>query len=344
MTGTEFDVGVKQDHPGWRPDVLRDYRVRHGLTLEDAGERLREIAQQASIQVPAANFQTLSQHETGEGYPSVLYRRVYRLLYGASDWELGFRAPLPHEKSELPLTPHRSRVNDGHTLAVEEALLQISGNGGADSHGVQLRIMDAWRRRHTGGDPHRPTLILVGGYAGSGKSEFAKFVSQLTGWPVLDKDPMSRALVEGMLTALGLDPNDRHSETYLEKVRPLEYDCLMKAAMMNVECGISTVLTAPFIREMTNVGWMSRLSNRCRALGVTVAPIWVMCDPESMYEYISHRSAARDSWKLSTWDEYIKGIDADLRPAVPHLTVDNRWGTAISLADRARLALGSLYV
>ncbi len=117
----------------------------------------------------------------------------------------------------------------------------------------------------------------------------------------------------------------------------------MQAAYANITCGISTVLTAPFIGEMTSEAWMNRLINKCNALGVDVSPIWVQCDRESMREYIGFRSAARDAWKLQRWDEYMATVDLDLRPVVPHLVVDNRLGTAISLADQARHALRAVH-
>ncbi|MFF2819648.1 AAA family ATPase [Kitasatospora cineracea] len=334
-----------KDRPGWRPDLLRAQREAHGLTLEKAGERLRQVAEKAKLKgIPAANPQTLWQHEQGEVYPGPHYRRAYCLLYRATDPELGFRAALPGEETSFRLTPASDDRNGQHVLAVERAIHRIGpGGGDADHMAVQQRILDAWKRRHTGGDPHRPVVVLVGGYAGSGKTEFARFLTQLTGWPLLDKDPLTRPLVERLLVALGGDPNDRNSNLYREQVRGIEYDCLMQAAWANITCGISSVLSAPFISEMTSAEWMQRLTNRCTALGVDVAPIWVQCDPESMREYITFRSAARDAWKLQRWDEYIGGIDTELRPAVPHLVVDNRLGAAISLADQARLAIREVY-
>jgi hypothetical protein len=101
---------------------------------------------------------------------------------------------------------------------------------------------------------------------------------------------------------------------------------------------------ARFIAEMTDLQWMQRLTNKCGAMGVDVFPIWVQCDEESMREYIGFRSAARDAWKLSRWDEYVATIDLDLRPVVPHMVVDNRLGAAVSLADQARQAIGAVYV
>ncbi|MFF2123549.1 AAA family ATPase [Kitasatospora sp. NPDC058184] len=344
MTKAEVEAMAKA-RPGWRPDKLREQREAHGLTLEQAGDKLRGVATTARLKdVPAANPQTLWQHEQGEVYPGVAYQRAYCLMYGAADWELGFRNPLPSdEPRKLGLTPSTDQHTGAHALAVERALLQIApGTTSADHLGIQQRIMDAWRRRHTGGDPHRPTLVLVGGYAGSGKTEFARFLSEISGWPLLDKDPMCRPLVESLLTALGSDRNDRHTETYVSKVRPLEYESLLAAANANIDCGISSIVTAPLVAELRDEGWMRRLQSRCDARKVKVAPVWVKCDVESMRDYIGHRSAARDTWKLDNWEQYVAGLDMDLRPVVPHLVVDNRFGAAVAMADQARLALGSV--
>ncbi|MBD0671625.1 ATPase [Streptomyces sp. CBMA156] len=327
--------------PGWRPDRLREQREAHGLTLEQAGEKLRQVASIARLKdVPAANPQTLWQHEQGEVYPGVAYQRVYCLLYGITDWELGFRNPLPGEEpSKLGLTSSNDKHTGAHVLAVERALLKIAG---ADHFGISQRIMDAWRRRHTGGDPHQPTLILVGGYAGSGKTELARFLSEISGWPLLDKDPMCRPLVESLLVALGSDRNDRHTETYRSRVRPLEYESLLAAVNANIDCGISSIVTAPLVAEFSDEGWMRRLESRCKARGVTVAPVWVRCDINSMRDYISYRSAARDTWKLDNWAEYVAGLNVELRPVVDHMVVDNRHGAAVAMADQARLALGAV--
>ncbi|MFD4831883.1 hypothetical protein ACFWPV_18820 [Streptomyces uncialis] len=76
------------------------------------------------------------------------------------------------------------------------------------------------------------------------------------------------------------------------------YQCLLATAYANVDCAISTVLSAPFISETTDPRWMRRLINRCESRGVTVTVVWIQCDLDTMHEYISFRSAAQDSWKL----------------------------------------------
>ncbi|WP_308076864.1 zeta toxin family protein [Streptomyces hydrogenans] len=168
----------------------------HGLTLEKAGERLREVAEQAKLKgIPAANPRRCGSTRPGEVYPGPHYRRAYCLLYRATEPDLGFRNALPAEENPSRLTPIDDRINGGPCSG---------GRAGDPPHrtwlggGRSLRAAaadhDAWKRRqHRRRQPHRPVLILVGGYAGSGKTELARFFVQLTGWPLLDKDPLTPA-------------------------------------------------------------------------------------------------------------------------------------------------------
>src|SRR5262249_62290760 len=97
--------------------------------------------------------------------------------------------------------------------------------------------------------PSTPHVLLIGGYAGSGKTELGRVLIRETGWPMLDKDTLTRPVAEVALEVLGQSPNDRESEVYLSKIRPREYEALMAAAHENVECGNSAIVTAPFLRE-----------------------------------------------------------------------------------------------
>ncbi|MFD5110410.1 AAA family ATPase [Streptomyces cinereoruber] len=330
---------MARKRPDWNPDLLRQHREEIGLTLEDTGEKLREIAERHGFNI-AANFQTIWGHEKGAVYPGPHYRRAYCRLYRRNEAQLGFRRALPGEESPMdsvPVPAPRNQALPDQPQAVRQALSSIrGGTQDADSEALIDRVMDAWGRRHSDGGSGGPSVVLVGGYAGSGKSEFAKFLGSLTGWPILDKDSLTRPLVDQLLIALGGEANDRSSELYREKVRPLEYRCLMEAAWDNVDCGISTILDAPFISEFSQVEWMQRFQNRCRSKRVSVAAIWVECDPDSMREYIEFRGAARDAWKMQEWDEYLKGLDLTMRPQGPHFVVDNRLGAAVAMVDEAK--------
>ena len=327
---------MRRQRPGWSPARLRERREALGLTLEAAGEALRKVAMASGLAVPAANFQTIWSHEHGSVYPGPHYRRAYCLLFEATEPELGFRYPGPGEEQQ-PVLGRRSARLSG---SVEESFARLLGAGSSQENkparDLVARAVAGWRRRYDGGNSEPASLTLVGGYAGCGKSEFARFLSTVTGWVLLDKDSLTRPLVEGLLVSLGADPHDRHSALYRERVRPLEYRCLQDVVYDNLDCGISTVVAAPFLRELTDEGWTRRLMNRCRSSEVRISVVWVDCDTESMRDHLEFRAAARDGWKLANWDEYLKSLDPGLRPHGEHLVVDNQFGAAVAACDQLR--------
>jgi predicted kinase/transcriptional regulator with XRE-family HTH domain len=188
------------------------------------------------------------------------------------------------------------------------------------------------------------TLTLVGGYAGSGKSEFATNLSAITGWSIFDKDVLTRPLVEQLLLAHGSKIYDRESDIYLNKVRPFEYRSLIESGRQNLRAGNSTILCAPFLKEFKDQAWMERVRQFCTQQKAHLAIVWIKCDVESMFDYITYRSAARDEWKLEHWDEYVAKLDLDYAPVLPHYTVDNSLNAAVALAERAREVVGGMRV
>jgi predicted kinase len=130
--------------------------------------------------------------------------------------------------------------------------------------------------------PEQPQVVLAGDYAGSGKTEFGRMVVRETGWGMFDKDTITRDVVEAALEALGQPGSDRESPTYLNIIRPAEYRALMAAMAENVACGASVVVTAPFLRELTDRAWLDRTKAQCDDLGAQLNVVWVACDAESM--------------------------------------------------------------
>lgn len=246
-----------------------------------------------------------------------------------------------HETTQIPGGDLAGNGTDGPAAsAIRQALATLadhtSGNT-EDTGGDTLEtcVLNAYQQQENG--TRGPlSVVLVGGFAGSGKTEFARFLSSVTGWTILDKDTITRALVERLLLAHSGDVNDRHSAVYLEHVRPFEYRCLMDAMTENLRCGVSTVVTAPFVREFTDIDWLTRIRNRCATHRARLNVVWMKCDEESLRDYISFRGAARDTWKLSNWADYRDTIDPDFDPPFEHYTVDNQLNTAVALADQAR--------
>lgn len=184
-----------------------------------------------------------------------------------------------------------------------------------------------------------PRVLLVGGYAGSGKTELGRVLARETGWSMLDKDTLTRPVVEAALELLGQSPHDRESEEYVSRIRPREYEALINAMTENVQCGNSAIVTAPFIKEFNDVAWLNRIEASCIDMGATLSIVWVHCDAETMHTYIRHRGAARDSFKLDNWSSYVSSIDIGFRPPVPHSTIDNS-ASGAPLQRQARELVG----
>jgi len=245
------------------------------------------------------------------------------------------------ERHKDRATEHASPIARDAIRVLEPTFARLHPKSGAvsveafDAGTLEHRVLDACQTQRRP-EQDRPLLTLVGGYAGSGKSEFGRFLSSITGWTLLDKDTLTRPLAEGLLVSLGGDPNDRHSPLYRERVRPLEYRCLLGTAYENLTRGVSTVLTAPFVAEIADEAWLGRMLNRCAERAIDAAIVWMHCDLDSMRDYLQSRGAARDTWKLSAWDEYSATVDLSLRPRCDHIVVDNRLNAATTLAEQAR--------
>jgi predicted kinase len=184
----------------------------------------------------------------------------------------------------------------------------------------------------------RPIVVLIGGYAGSGKTELGRILARQTHWPMMDKDSTTRAVVEAALTTLGLSPHDRSSETYLQVIRPAEYEALISGMEENLECGTSVIVTAPFAAEFADPAWCERIKARITSLGGTAAFVWLRCDDPTMHTYIRKRGAARDAAKMADWPAWVAGLDLHFAPATSHTIIDNSAG-APPLQQQAQLLL-----
>jgi DNA-binding transcriptional regulator YhcF (GntR family) len=225
-------------------------------------------------------------------------------------------------------------INEAMKLLAKEGLIVSKPRAGRVVNAPEL----ARRNEIRTSAPH---VILIGGYAGSGKTELGRILARETGWPILDKDTLTRPVVEAALEVLGCSPHDRESTLYVDIIRPREYESLVSAMAENVQCGISAIVTAPFIRELHDKAWIDRLAATCQDMNATLSLVWVYCDAATMHTYVRHRGAARDATKLADWDAYLDTIDLDFRPPGPH-TVINNSASGVPLQTQARTLLASV--
>lgn len=240
----------------------------------------------------------------------------------------------------MPSTRVLAERAGASVFTVNEAMKALAEMGLVENQSRSRRIV---RSAHLA--PSRvevaPRALLIGGYAGSGKTELGRILTRLTGWMIIDKDTTTRPVVEVALEALGRESSDRESETYLSKVRPREYEALMSTAHENTACGAGAVITAPFLREFADSSWLTRERAQFTDDGLPMTVVWVACDADTMLTYVRRRGAARDAHKLATWDAYVDGIDLNFRPAVEHHVIDNSL-TAEPLRDQAERLLATL--
>jgi hypothetical protein len=141
----------------------------------------------------------------------------------------------------LPSTRELAQQWDVSVFTINEAMKVLIDEGLVASKSRSKRVVIAPSRpqahevRTT-----QPQLLLIGGYAGSGKTELGRILARQTGWPILDKDTLTRPILEGALEILGLSPNDRESDRYHSLLRPLEYRFLMAAVRENIDCGTAS--------------------------------------------------------------------------------------------------------
>ncbi|TWP51521.1 GntR family transcriptional regulator [Lentzea tibetensis] len=224
----------------------------------------------------------------------------------------------------LPSTRELAERFDVSVFTINEAMKTLVADGVVVTKPRAGRVVNAPEQaEHTEVRTESPHVLLVGGYAGSGKTELGRVLARETGWAILDKDTLTRPVVEAALELLGCSPHDRESDDYVSRIRPREYEALIHAMTENVQCGNSAIVTAPFMKEFKDVAWLNRLQATCAAMNAKITFVWVHCDVDTMHTYIRQRGAARDSYKLENWDSYTDSIDVGFRPPVPHATIDN---------------------
>ena len=168
-------------------------------------------------------------------------------------------------------------------------------------------------------------LILIAGYAGNGKTHFGHLLARVYSAVYVDKDSVSRDFTEALLKSYGGSPHDRESETYIQKVRPLEYQEMMKVATENLRLGKNVICSAPFIKELNDPSWMTELEDSFALMDVSIHVLWIHCDADTAKSRIEQRAAKRDKWKLNNWDSYIEA-NPHVVPemSLPLYVIDNK--------------------
>jgi predicted kinase len=160
----------------------------------------------------------------------------------------------------------------------------------------------------------QPHLILVCGFAGSGKTYVAtELARRCRNASYVDKDTVTRPLTEALLFSYGMSPHDRESETYLTRVRPLEYQSLVDHYEELLQMEKDVIVSAPFLAEVVSASWLEQTRRILKTIRARRSIVWVKSDPQTQRDRLLVRGAKRDEYKLDHWSEYSKKLE----PAVP---------------------------
>ncbi|MEV6225366.1 GntR family transcriptional regulator [Nocardia fluminea] len=226
----------------------------------------------------------------------------------------------------LPSTRELAKEWRASQVTITKAMEQLAADGYIASHDRSGRVVTTPTAVALAAEPvrtSRPQIVYVGGYPGSGKSEFSRVLTRETSWALLDKDTLSRPIIEPALEDLGSTVNDRESPIYLGRIRPREYDALAAVIHENIECGTSVIATAPYLKEFTDRTWLDRTIAEADSRGADATFVWVRCTLETMHLYLRRRGAARDTAKLDDWSNYSAGVNVSFQPEVDHVIIEN---------------------
>jgi predicted kinase len=185
-------------------------------------------------------------------------------------------------------------------------------------------------------------LLIVTGVAGSGKTYIGKeLAKRLPEFVYLDKDTMTRFLVDKILICLDSNETDRESELYTKEIRPLEYKCLLKQTEENLELGKSCIISAPFIKEIYDENYFIDLQDELEFFNTKLKIIWTYIDEKTARQRILERNAKRDYNKIHNWNEYINTVKHEREPNnnIDMFIIDNRINASIPIEIQLEKAI-----
>ena len=123
----------------------------------------------------------------------------------------------------------------------------------------------------------------------------------------LDKDtliPLSKKIFEA-----ANEEYNRSSDFFNREIRDVEYEVILDLAFEALEYDDIVLVNAPFTKEIRDLNYVKQLSNSLKEKGAELTFVWVDATPETCHQRMIERNSTRDTWKLTHWDEYIKGVD-----------------------------------
>jgi len=153
----------------------------------------------------------------------------------------------------------------------------------------------------------KPTLYLIAGYAGTGKSTLGRKLAKRLNCVLIDKDTASELFVDYIQEQGGFEKG-RESEEYVWNIKPLEYRTMFKLAAQNLAIGNSVVAVAPAIDILQSHEYWKKYSRFWGVGEYELKVIWMKHDLIRERRNIFERNSPRDANKIKNWDAYAEGV------------------------------------
>ncbi len=158
--------------------------------------------------------------------------------------------------------------------------------------------------------PRRPSLVLVVGAAGTGKTTLAGLLLSRLQLVYLDNNFLADAFY----------PRTRRGRAYMQ-VRPKLYAALYRVVEENLAAGNSVLLAAPHVRQSADSKWRADLAGMLDRTRARLCVICCRCPEHVQRERLETRNEPRDHWKLAHWAEHAAAEPVDFAVPFAHLSV-----------------------
>ncbi len=187
-----------------------------------------------------------------------------------------------------------------------------------------------------------PTVTVVAGLPGTGKSTFAAAFASCTAAALIDRDTLMDPIVDAALVAAGHTPGAHTSRLFIDVLNGPAYRAAEDVACEIVAVGgVDVVLVATYTRQAAQGrGWWDDLSGRVRSAGAQPRLLWLDLPAAEHARRLQERSAARDVGRTGAdFDRWWAAQNRTVPAYAVRLRADLPVETMVALATLERVPL-----
>lgn len=143
-----------------------------------------------------------------------------------------------------------------------------------------------------------PSLILVSGPPGCGKSTLSKALAQQRRLVILDKDCIDEPF----------SPNDRGAH-YTQEIEPKVLQALLNLAKLNLSIGSDVILDVPWTHILINSPeWIEKIQSLVLSTHTSLVVLELILSEKELKERLQQRGLKRDQIRLTQmgWEQFKK--------------------------------------